>query len=76
MAEKLVSLFPSPGFCDEVMHFFLLTGLRDRRPGEPAAHQDPDEVLNVKEFSVEDVRRMVKTGEIKDMKTALGLTLL
>jgi ADP-ribose pyrophosphatase len=75
-AEQRLSLFPSPGFCDEVMHFFLLTGLRDRRPDEPAAHLDPDEILNVKEFAVEDVRRMVKTGEIRDMKTALGLTLL
>ena len=32
-AEKLLSFFPSPGFCDEEMNFFLLTGLRDRRPG-------------------------------------------
>ena len=75
-AEKLLSFFPSPGFCDEVMNFFLLTGLRDPRPDEPAAHQDPDEILNVKEFAVEDVRRMVKAGEIRDMKTAVGLTLL
>jgi hypothetical protein len=30
----------------------------------------------VKEFSVDDVRRMIRIGEISDMKTALGLTLL
>jgi ADP-ribose pyrophosphatase len=75
-AEKLFSFFPSPGFCDEQMNFFLLTDLRDRRPGEPAPHQDPDEILNVKEFSVKDVRDLVKAGEICDMKTALGLSLL
>jgi ADP-ribose pyrophosphatase len=75
-AEKLFSFFPSPGFCDEEMNFFLLTDLRARRPDEPAAHLDPDEVLKVKEFSVADVRNMVRTGEICDMKTALGLTLL
>jgi len=75
-AKKLLSLFPSPGFCDEEMNFFLLTDLRDRRQDEPAPHLDPDEVLNVKEFSVDEVRQMVRTGEICDMKTALGLTLV
>ena len=29
-AQKLLSFFPSPGFCDEEMNFFLLTDLRDR----------------------------------------------
>ena len=75
-AEKLATFFPSPGFCDEAMHFFLLTDLRDRRPDEPAPHQDPDEILNVQEFTLEDVRRMVKAGEICDLKTAFGVTLL
>ncbi len=42
------------------MNFFLLTDLRDRLPGEPAPHQDPDEILNVKEFSVKEVREMVR----------------
>lgn len=75
-AKKLSSFFPSPGFCDEEMNFFLLTDLRDRRRGEPAPHQDPDEILNVKEFSVQDVRAMVRTGQIRDMKTAVGITLV
>jgi ADP-ribose pyrophosphatase len=75
-AQKLLSFFPSPGFCDEEMNFFLLTDLRDRLAGEPPAHQDPDEILKVKEFSVNDVREMVKVGEIADMKTVVGLTLV
>ena len=75
-AEKLLSLLPSPGFCDEEMNFFLLTDLRDRRSDEPQALQDADELLTVKEFSVADVRKMVRTGEIVDMKTAVGLTLI
>jgi ADP-ribose pyrophosphatase len=72
-AQKLASLFPSPGFCDEEMNFFLLTDLRDRLPGEAAPHQDPDEILNVKEFSVKDVREMMRVGEIADMKTVVGM---
>jgi ADP-ribose pyrophosphatase len=74
-AERLGTYFPSPGFCDEAMHFFLLTELRDRRPDEPAPHQDPDELLTVKEFSVADVRSMIRAGEIVDMKTVVGLTI-
>jgi ADP-ribose pyrophosphatase len=75
-AQRLGTYFPSPGFCDEAMNFFLLTELRDRRPGEAAAHQDPDELLTVKEFAVADVRTMIRVGEIVDMKTIVGLTLI
>ena len=75
-AQKLGSFLPSPGFCDEEMNFYLLTDLRDRLPGEAAPHQDPDEILNVKEFSVSEVREMVRVGEIADMKTVVGVTLL
>jgi len=74
--ESLGTFYPSPGFCDEMMHFFVLTGLRDRRPDEPVAAQDPDELLLVKEFSVAEARQMLRRGEITDMKTALGLTLI
>jgi ADP-ribose pyrophosphatase len=75
-AQKLQSFLPSPGFCDEEMNFFLLSDLRDRLEGEPAPHQDPDEILKVREFSVGDVREMVKAGQICDMKTVVGLTLV
>jgi ADP-ribose pyrophosphatase len=75
-AQKLLSLFPSPGFCDEEMNFYLLTELRDRRPDEPAPHQDPDELLNVREFSVKEIREMVSAGEIVDMKTVVGIALV
>ena len=75
-ARKLATFFPSPGFCDESMSFFLLTELRDRRPDESAAALDPDELLHVREFSIAEAREMVRCGEIVDMKTALGLTLI
>ena len=75
-ARKLGSFFPSPGFCDEEMNFYLLTDLRDRLPGEPTPHQDPDEILNVKEFSLDEVREMVRAEEIADMKTVVGIALV
>jgi ADP-ribose pyrophosphatase len=75
-AKRLATYFPSPGFCDEAMHFFLMTDLRERRADEAAAHQDPDELLTVKEFLTEEVRAMIRRGEIVDMKTVAGLTLI
>lgn len=75
-AEKRLTLFPSPGFCDEQMSFFVLTDLRDRSPTDAAPHQDPDEILKVKEFSLGELRDMVQRGEIADMKTVVGLTLV
>jgi ADP-ribose pyrophosphatase len=75
-AQRLGTYLPSPGFCDEAMNFFLLTELRDRRPDEPGAHQDPDELLTVKEFPVSEVRGMIGSGEIVDMKTIVGMTLI
>lgn len=74
--EKLLSLFPAPGFCDEVMHFFRATDLRERRSDEAEAHQDADELMTVKEFTLDAARAMVRKGEIVDMKTAIGLTLV
>jgi ADP-ribose pyrophosphatase len=75
-ARNVASFFPTPGFCDELMTFFVVSELRDRRPDEAAAAQDPDELLTVKEFSIADAREMLRKGEIIDMKTALGLTLV
>lgn len=74
--KRLCTLFPSPGFCDEAMTFVLLTELRDRRPGEAAPDQDPDELLTVKECSMAEAREMVRLGEIVDMKTVVGLGMI
>ena len=74
--ERLGTLFPSPGFCDEEMIFFRLRGLRDPRPTDPPAAQDPDELLEARTFSVAEARTMVQDGAIVDLKTAFGLTLL
>jgi ADP-ribose pyrophosphatase len=75
-ARYIGTFFPTPGFCDEAMNFFVLTDLRPRRKDEAAAAQDPDELLTVKEFSLAEARGMVRSMEIVDMKTALGLTLV
>jgi ADP-ribose pyrophosphatase len=70
---RLASLFPTPGYCDEEMFFFRLSGLTV--PAEAAA-QDEDEDIEVRTFSLADARDMIRRGEIIDMKTVAGLTLL
>lgn len=69
------TLFPTPGFCDEAMTFYVLEDLREAQGGNPAV-QDPDEQLEPKTFRLEDVEAMVSKGEIDDMKTVCGLALL
>jgi ADP-ribose pyrophosphatase len=70
---RLGSLFPTPGFCDEEMIFFRLSGLTI--PEQPAA-QDEDEDLEVRTFALGDARDMIRRGEIVDMKTVAGLTMI
>lgn len=70
---RLGALFPTPGYCDEEMIFYRLSSL-----GEPtaAAALDEDEDIEPRTFSLPEAREMVRRGEITDMKTVVGLTLL
>jgi len=74
--EMLGELFPLPGYCTELMTFFKATGLRPPGPGDPAAHQDEDEDIEARTFSLAEIRRMLAGGEVKDLKTAAALVLL
>ena len=71
----LRSLFPTPGYCDEEMHFFRADGLRDPHPDE-TARPDEDEDIETRAFSVAAIRQMVADGEIIDLKTVAGFALM
>jgi hypothetical protein len=58
------------------MTFYKATGLRPSGPGDEEAHQDEDEDLEARAFSLDLLRQMVATGEIVDLKTVAGLWLL
>lgn len=73
---RLGGFFPTPGFCDEEMHFYLATGLREPSHEDPVAQQDDDEDIETNAFAVEEVQEMIRTGAIVDLKTVAGLTLL
>jgi ADP-ribose pyrophosphatase len=73
--ERLGAFFPAPGFCDEELIFFRLSDLR--APSPDSSHKpDEDEDLLAEVFSVSEAKRMVARGEIVDLKTAYGLTLV
>jgi len=74
-AELVGRFYPTPGYCDELMNFYRLTGLARRTEGE-AAQPDEDEDLEVRSFTLEELRGMLKRGEIPDLKTAVGVGLL
>jgi ADP-ribose pyrophosphatase len=70
---RLGAMFPTPGYCDEEMFFFRVSGLS---VPEHEAEQDEDEDIEVREFSLKDAREMIRRGEITDMKTVIALSLL
>ena len=70
---RLAALLPTPGYCNEEMVFFRLSGLTV--PDEPAK-PDEDEDIEPRTFTIADARDMVRRGEIVDMKTIVGLGLL
>jgi len=74
--ERLAGFFPTPGYCDEFMHFFRLTSLSAPTADSPLVQQDEDEDLRVRTFAVDEVRRLIRSGDIADLKTAMGLALL
>ncbi len=71
--RRLGAFYPTPGFCDERMIFYACHGLR--RPARPAP-RDPDEQIEPRTFSLTQAWRLVRRGEIVDMKTMLGLALV
>jgi 8-oxo-dGTP pyrophosphatase MutT (NUDIX family) len=70
---RLAALLPTPGYCDEEMIFFRVSGLS---VPEEAAALDEDEDIEPRTFAIADAREMVRRGEITDMKTVAGLQLI
>jgi ADP-ribose pyrophosphatase len=73
--ERLRGFFPTPGFCDEEMIYYRCEDLRPPA-ADSTAHKDEDEDLEPRTFTIDEARRLVRDGEIIDLKTAVGLTLI
>ncbi|HEV8392855.1 MAG TPA: NUDIX hydrolase [Vicinamibacterales bacterium] len=74
--EPLGSFFPTPGYCNEEMHFFLATALRPPREGDEEAHQDEDEDIETRWMALDELRGMIRRNEIVDLKTIAGVALV
>jgi ADP-ribose pyrophosphatase len=73
--ERLAGLFPAPGFCDEELIYFRASDLRPPPPDSP--HKpDADEDIEAQVFTIAQAKAMTAGGEIVDLKTAYGLTLI
>ena len=65
---RLGRAYLMPGYCDELMTFFLA---EDLTPTE--AHAEMDESFKVNPFDVHDLQVLRSSGELEDAKTLLGL---
>lgn len=74
--EFVGAWYPTPGFCTEVMNYYRVSDLRERGADDPPAHKDDDEDIRVHVFALDEARAMVRRGDIVDLKTAWGLTLV
>ncbi len=64
----LGKMLPTPGFCYEVVHMYLATGLY-----EGTVNRDQDEFMEVVKAPLSELVDKVLSGEIVDAKTALAL---
>ena len=71
--RRLGAWFPTPGFCDELMTFYLCDELG---PPSGNAHADEDEQIEPREFTCDEARALLASGQVRDMKTVFGLAAL
>ena len=66
--EKLITIATTPAFTDEVIHLYKASGLTRH-----SQHTDNDEFIGVQSFTAEEIKRMIKAGELFDAKTLCAL---
>ena len=74
--EPIGSFYPTPGYCDEKMNFYVARGLREATADDEAAHQDEDEDIEARAFTRAEIQKMIARGEIIDLKTVAGMSFL
>jgi ADP-ribose pyrophosphatase len=66
--EHLYTFFTTPGFTDERIYAFMATGLSR---GEVA--HEKDEFMSLETVTLSKALELIKTGELKDAKSALAI---
>ncbi|BDQ03220.1 NUDIX hydrolase [Ignavibacterium sp.] len=67
--EKLGAIYTAPGYCTEILHIYKATGLiagnHNREEGEQG--------MELLEFSLDEIKKKILSGEINDAKTIAGI---
>ena len=71
--EKLTTMYTTPGFCNEVLHIYLATGLKKSALGQTL--DEGEQSLTVEYIPLSTVVEMIARGEIGDSKTIAGILL-
>ena len=66
--DHLYTFYTTPGFTDERIHAFMATGLTR---GDVA--HETDEFMSMETVTMSHALELIRTGELKDAKTALSL---
>ena len=66
--RDLGKLYPTPGYCGEIIHMYLAENLTFSEQ-----HLDEDEFLEVRRIPLEEAFQMVMRNEIRDSKTQVGI---
>lgn len=67
--EKLGKCYMTPGYCTELIHFFVATDLERVKEHE----MDADEQISIVTIKIDDAVKMILNGEIQDAKTAYAI---
>jgi len=67
----LVSIYSTPGFCDEILHLYLATDLHPSPEGH--RREEGEYSMTVHLVPLEEALAMIDRGEIRDGKSIVGL---
>lgn len=66
--QKLLSIYTSPGFSNEIIHIYVAGDLKKTK-----INRDDDELMDIIEVSINEAKNMMDEGKIMDAKTITGI---
>ena len=66
--KKLLSIYTSPGFSNEIIHIYVAWDLKKTK-----INRDDDELMDIIEVSINEAKNMIDEGKIMDAKTITGI---
>ena len=69
--REVFSGYSSPGYSTEIIRFYIATGLT-----KVGQNYEKDEMIKVRLYPIKQALNLVKSGKIRDNKTAIGILLV